>query len=112
MSATLGHEWDEAIARIRNELHTLTPQNRKVAICILRDPMLLGLCSIEDFSARSSVSVASVVRFAQYMGFSGFRGMRQACKQAILRRLHPDPRPMRPQPIGDLSRHMAGSSKA
>ncbi|MCB4365592.1 MurR/RpiR family transcriptional regulator [Hydrogenophaga taeniospiralis] len=103
MAPETAPEWPEIIVRIRNELHTLTPQNRKVAICILQDPMLLGLCGIEDFSTRSSVSAASVVRFAQYMGFSGFRDMRQACKQAILHRLHSAARTKRPQPIRELS---------
>lgn len=80
-------EWPEVIVRIREQLGTLSPQCRKVAICILKDPMILGVCGIEDFATRCPVSVTSVFRFARQMGFSGFRAMRQSCKRAISRQL-------------------------
>lgn len=87
MDDTMTCEWAEVIVRIREQLDTLTPQCRKVAICILRDPMVLGVCGIEDFAKRCTASVNSVFRFARQMGFSGFRAMRQSCKQALSRQL-------------------------
>jgi DNA-binding MurR/RpiR family transcriptional regulator len=85
-------EWPEVMARIREQLDTMSPQHRKVAICILEEPMILSVCGIEDFAARSTVSVVCVFRFAQQLGFSGFRAMRQACKQALTRQLRVEDR--------------------
>lgn len=96
-------EWPEVMARIREQLDTMSPQHRKVAICILEEPMILSVCGIEDFAARSTVSVVCVFRFAQQLGFSGFRAMRMACKQALSRQLHLDQRMMGFQPLGGLS---------
>lgn len=83
MDDTEAHEWAEVIVRIRAQLDTLSPQCRKVAVCILKDPMILGMCGIEDFAKRCPASVNSVFRFARQMGFSGFRAMRQSCKKAL-----------------------------
>lgn len=97
-------EWAEVIARIRQQLDSLSPQSRKVAVCLLEDPMILGVCGIEDFAMRCPVSVTCVFRFARQMGFSGFRAMRQTCKRALSRQLRVDECMMGRRSVGATAR--------
>ena len=82
----------EVLADIRARLDTLSPQCRKVALQVLDDPSMLGLCGIEDVASRCLVTPSSVFRFAQQLGFDGDRALRQTFRQALTRQLRRDER--------------------
>lgn len=57
---------------------TLSASQRRIADCILGQFHEAAFWGVEELAERSQSSVATVVRFAQKMGYSGFLELRQA----------------------------------
>lgn len=65
------------VARIHNVVGLSTSQ-RRIADCLLGRLNEAAFWGVEELASRSQSSVATVVRFAQKLGYSGFLEMRQA----------------------------------
>jgi DNA-binding MurR/RpiR family transcriptional regulator len=61
---------------IHQRLTALTPTERRIAERVLADPQSAVNQSITQLAAASGTSVASIVRFTQSLGFSGFPDLR------------------------------------
>lgn len=68
----------ESLAQVRAHLPALRPALRRVGAFVLAHPEQAMRLSIERLAARVGVSEATVVRFAQAVGYSGFREFRFA----------------------------------
>lgn len=69
---------DSLLNRLHGALHGLTPNQRRIADCVLAEPKDAAFWGVEELAERSGTSVATVVRFAQALGFTGFLELRQA----------------------------------
>jgi DNA-binding MurR/RpiR family transcriptional regulator len=65
------------VARIHNVVGLSTSQ-RRIADCLLGRLNEAAFWGVEELASRSQSSVATVVRFAQKLGYTGFLEMRQA----------------------------------
>jgi DNA-binding MurR/RpiR family transcriptional regulator len=68
---------DSLLSRLHGALHGMTANQRRIADCVLAEPKDAAFWGVEELATRSATSVASVVRFAQALGYSGFLEMRQ-----------------------------------
>ena len=69
---------DSLLNRLHGALHGMTPNQRRIADCVLAEPKDAAFWGVEELAERSGTSVATVVRFAQALGFTGFLELRQA----------------------------------
>jgi len=76
-------------AKISEIKNNLSPANKKIANCILRDYSQIGFISIQELSSAAGVSKASVVRFSRRLGFSGFNELKKEIQRELRRRLSP-----------------------
>lgn len=77
------------------ELHRtgeLSASQRRIAQCLAANPDEAAFWGVEEVAARSESSVATVVRFAQKLGYSGFMAMRQALVAKAKARSAPEER--------------------
>lgn len=65
------------VARIHNA-KALSPSQRRIADCLLGRLGEAAFWGVEELAERSKSSVATVVRFAQKLGYTGFLELRQA----------------------------------
>ena len=65
-------------ARLQEAVSTLTPGQRRIADCLMESPREAAFLGVEEVARRSRTSVATVVRFAQHLGYAGYLGLRQA----------------------------------
>ena len=65
------------VARIHNVVG-LSSSQRRIADCLMGRLNEAAFWGVEELAARSQSSVATVVRFAQKLGYTGFLEMRQA----------------------------------
>jgi len=63
--------------RIQDSYHQLPKNQRKVADFFIENFDKIPFKSVKDVSKNTSASVATIVRFAQKIGFSGFSEMRE-----------------------------------
>jgi len=73
-------------ARLASTYGALPPAQRTIADAIMGDPMLGALWGIEVMAERARVSVGSVMRFAQRLGYRSFREFRDALREACVLR--------------------------
>lgn len=68
---------DSLLNRLHGALAAMTPNQRRIADCVLAEPKDAAFWGVEELAERSGTSVATVVRFAQALGYSGFLELRQ-----------------------------------
>ncbi len=78
----------EVVARIEEHAGALTRAERRVAEAVLADPGLLAFATVAEVGARAGTSGATVVRFADRLGYAGWAGV-QAVARASLDQLRP-----------------------
>ncbi len=76
-----------AFDRIKEALPSLKPAGRKIALYLLSNGQTEGFSSTRDLGSRIGVSEASIVRFAQDLGFEGYIDLRRALEVDIRRKL-------------------------
>jgi DNA-binding MurR/RpiR family transcriptional regulator len=69
--------------RIKVKYELLPPNHKKVADYIIDNFDRIPFLNIQDISISTGTSVASVVRFAQRIGFEGFSGLRDAVAESF-----------------------------
>lgn len=68
---------------IQDKLALMTDSQQKIGIFILDNPHLVASLSAAEFAKEVGVSDATIVRFAQEIGFSGFTEMKNSIKQSM-----------------------------
>ncbi len=83
-------EQRKAIERAILELvPKLPPNQKKVADFFVEHLNLVALLPIKDVALRASVSEASIVRFAQMLGFRGYKELKDALSTTLKNQLSP-----------------------
>jgi DNA-binding MurR/RpiR family transcriptional regulator len=77
------------VDRIAEDGAGLTPAERRVGRVILDDPELVAFGTVAELAGRAGTSGATVVRFADRIGFHGFVGLQAAVRDEMARRLRP-----------------------
>jgi len=67
----------ELNAKIRESYNSLPKNHRKIADYMIENSERVAFLNVQDISKATGASVASVVRFAQRIGFSGFSEIRE-----------------------------------
>jgi DNA-binding MurR/RpiR family transcriptional regulator len=75
--------------RITGESANLTPAERRIAEVVLQDPQLVAFGTVAELAARARAGAATVVRFANKVGFEGFTGLQAAVQHELGQRLRP-----------------------
>ncbi|WP_433586138.1 MurR/RpiR family transcriptional regulator [Microbacterium hydrocarbonoxydans] len=73
----------DVLALVRRSLSRLSTAEARVADTILADPTLVVDLAINDLAKLCRTSVSTVARFAQTLGFSGYRELRVAAARTI-----------------------------
>lgn len=73
-----GHVSTSATTAIHQRRSVLTPTEQRIAEHVLRDPQKTVEHSITQLAAASGTSIASIARFTQTLGFSGYPDFRLA----------------------------------
>lgn len=68
---------------IKSKMEEMSPMYRNIALYLLDNMYSLGLVSVNEMSHMLGVSNATVVRFAQFLGFSGYKEMRECVSHEI-----------------------------
>lgn len=74
---------DSVTGRIYSKMETLTPNESKVAQYCLENPETFINCSIHDIARETAVSVASVSRLANTLGYNNWKEMRIALARDV-----------------------------
>ncbi len=69
--------------RIRARYGELTPSFRKLADFILQHQLVASFMTATELARRMEVDAATVVRFAQYIGYSGFRELIKEVQEVV-----------------------------
>jgi DNA-binding MurR/RpiR family transcriptional regulator len=86
--------------RILGAFDGLPPQQKQLAGYCLDHPQEVPFLGIPDLARRSGVSEATVVRFAQRLGYTGFAELRSALLETVRQRVaRPGGRPALPEAL-------------
>lgn len=69
--------------RILDAFPRLTDKQRAIARVVLADHLSAAFASVDDLGRRAGVDSATVVRFAQLLGYSGWVDLRRAVREAV-----------------------------
>ena len=73
---------EELIAPVNDRL---TPTERRIAAAVTDDPALLAFGTVSDLAGRVEASSPSVVRFANKLGFDGYRDLQDHVRDGLSR---------------------------
>ncbi|MBI2418764.1 MAG: MurR/RpiR family transcriptional regulator [Ignavibacteriales bacterium] len=79
--------YKEVKEKIQNKFEELPKNQRKLARYILDNFDKVPFLNVQDISLANGASVASVVRFAQRIGFSGYSELREAISDSLQHQL-------------------------
>lgn len=74
---------------IYQALPAMPPNQKKLAEYLLENMNLVPLLPIQDIAQQARVSKASVVRFAQQIGYKGFKELKEAFSSSLIDQLSP-----------------------
>jgi DNA-binding MurR/RpiR family transcriptional regulator len=78
----------DLVTRIEERAGSLTRAERRVAEAVLAEPGLLAFATVAELGERAGTSGATVVRFADHLGYAGWAGL-QATARASIDQLRP-----------------------
>jgi DNA-binding MurR/RpiR family transcriptional regulator len=78
----------DLVTRIEEHAGSLTRAERRVAEAVLAEPGLLAFATVAELGERAGTSGATVVRFADRLGYAGWAGL-QATARASIDQLRP-----------------------
>jgi len=78
----------DLVTRIEEQAGSLTRAERRVAEAVLAEPGLLAFATVAELGQRAGTSGATVVRFADRLGYAGWAGL-QATARASIDQLRP-----------------------
>ena len=78
-----------ALDHLRASLADLPASQRRVADAVLADPEAVAFGTVADLAARAATSGPTVLRLADRLGYDGYKGLQQAVRDELGRRLRP-----------------------
>lgn len=81
--------------------HALPPQQQLVATYMLDHLKEVPFLSVPELAERSGASEATIVRFAQRIGYAGFSSLKAALLQAVREKVVAVPEDVAPKPTND-----------
>lgn len=78
----------ELLARVRQHLPTLSPQQRRIAGYLLQEHLAVGCHSIQEMAQECGVPPSTIVNFVRRFGYPGFSAFKQLFKDALRQYLH------------------------
>ncbi len=87
----------------------LTPAERRIATVVLDSPQIVGFGTVADLADEAEAGAATVVRFANKLGYDGFVGLQRAVRRDLSGQLRPAAERIREQRQGldDVRDHAA-----
>ncbi len=84
--------WEERMVRdiIQETLSAMSPSFHSIAVYLLDHYDEIGFASVHDLSKTIGVSNASLVRFTQFLGFSGYKEFRETIQTEVKSKLNKD----------------------
>jgi DNA-binding MurR/RpiR family transcriptional regulator len=79
--------FDELVEVLQGDFDDLTPNQRKIAELVMRDPERCAFMTISEMAAAVEVNEATVVRFAAALGLAGYAQLTKLCQQMLQDRL-------------------------
>lgn len=76
------------LSKVQAAMETMRPSERKLARLIIDEPHLVLGASAKEIGVSGGVSAASVVRFAQMLGFASLREMRADLQRDVLQQMN------------------------
>ena len=89
MGKSKNRENTTVIDRIAAQMKHFSLTNKKIADFVIHNKHEIGFASVTSLSQQVNVSKASVVRFAQAVGFEGFNEFKQAIQKELMQQLSP-----------------------
>lgn len=71
------------LGRLSAELGILTPEARKAAQYVLKNPREVGVSTVREIAQAANVKPNTVVRMARQIGFDGYEDFREPFREAI-----------------------------
>jgi len=91
----------------------LTPTERRIATIVLASPQIVGFGTVADLADEADAGAATVVRFANKLGYDGFVGLQHAVRRDLSGQLRPAAERIREQRQGlDHVRDHAATEQA
>jgi DNA-binding MurR/RpiR family transcriptional regulator len=78
----------------------LTPAERRIATVVLDSPQIVGFGTVADLADEADAGAATVVRFANKLGYDGFVGLQRAVRRDLSGQLRPAAERIREQRQG------------
>ena len=75
----------DVLRKIESKAPLFTKTQKAIADHLIAEPSESAMLTIQDLARRIRVSEATIVRFAQTLGFSGYQDLREALKQRLMR---------------------------
>lgn len=76
------------LSTLKDEITTLSPQQRSAAKYIVDNPSDFGLDSVRTTASKAGVSTYTLVSLSKKLGFNGFEDFRHPFRHALLTRAH------------------------
>ncbi len=77
------------IDKIASLMKTFSPTNHKIGKYVIKNKQDIGFASVLTLSKKIQVSKASIVRFAQTLGFPGFNQFKKEIQEELKKQLSP-----------------------
>ncbi len=74
---------------IKSKYSEFTNLQRKVADCILSNPTVILLSTVKETAEAFSVSTATIIRFANALGYSGYSELQEAVRSRVRQQFDP-----------------------
>jgi len=78
----------------------LTPTERRIATIVVDSPQIVGFGTVADLADEADAGAATVVRFANKLGYDGFVGLQRAVRRDLSGQLRPAAERIREQREG------------
>jgi DNA-binding MurR/RpiR family transcriptional regulator len=75
--------FDELVGVLQSRHDELTPNQRKIAELVLRDPEYCAFMTISELARAVDVNESTVVRFATAIGLAGYPQLTKLCRQVL-----------------------------
>jgi DNA-binding MurR/RpiR family transcriptional regulator len=77
-------EFVKKLERLQEQLSQLPRQQHRLAQAVLKTPELIMFGSVRELAQSLHVNNATIIRFAQSLGYSGYQALQAAMRQAYL----------------------------
>lgn len=80
---TISTDASSLAERIRNDMQSFTPSEKRAAHVLLSHYPFAGLDTVAEFAARAGISAPSVLRFVTRLGFGGFPDFQKHLREEL-----------------------------